>query len=408
MTAGAEATHEDAQHARPLAARGPRDISRPVTSGSSPRPLMSLPISSRISRSMSSRAAQGGAAGPARGARSRSPRVLRRHDPQHRRAVVLVLDECHAEHDVRPVHDRAGGAGHGLGHTAYHTEAVVVLGTGPLAEADRQLLQQPALDGPMKSVWAHAVTRTMPSASQAKRSRKRGCRRFAKRDDLHGGTDRRADSRLSDTELREHLGLALGGGPAVRAHRRHDEGIEAGGSEARDDAADQHGDSAMPRLPTATAMLAPGASAVSGVVARGHSASSAASTSTAGKTSKASRFEHGRQVRLVSGDGPHHERKRHPDLQAALRGQAYREAPAAFAAGRRSTRSAAAAGRGIIPRRPRVPPSSSGLGHRPFKPAARIRIPLGAPVFSLQHGTASTPSGSAANAGLVPICRGRT
>ena len=26
-----------------------------------------------------------------------------------------------------------------------------------------------------------------------------------------------------------------------------------------------------------------------------------------------------------------------------------------------------------------VPPSSSGLGHRPFKPAARIRIPLGAP-----------------------------
>ncbi len=29
-----------------------------------------------------------------------------------------------------------------------------------------------------------------------------------------------------------------------------------------------------------------------------------------------------------------------------------------------------------------VPPSSSGLGHRPFKPAARIRIPLGAPHFS--------------------------
>ena len=26
-----------------------------------------------------------------------------------------------------------------------------------------------------------------------------------------------------------------------------------------------------------------------------------------------------------------------------------------------------------------MPPSSSGLGHRPFKPAARIRIPLGAP-----------------------------
>ena len=37
-----------------------------------------------------------------------------------------------------------------------------------------------------------------------------------------------------------------------------------------------------------------------------------------------------------------------------------------------------------IPRRTstvRVPPSSSGLGHRPFKAAAGIRIPLGAPNF---------------------------
>ena len=29
-----------------------------------------------------------------------------------------------------------------------------------------------------------------------------------------------------------------------------------------------------------------------------------------------------------------------------------------------------------------TPPSSSGLGHWPFKPAARVRIPLGAPDFS--------------------------
>ena len=35
--------------------------------------------------------------------------------------------------------------------------------------------------------------------------------------------------------------------------------------------------------------------------------------------------------------------------------------------------------------RPR-PPSSSGLGHRPFKAAARVRIPLGAPVGSRSRG----------------------
>src|SRR6266702_463170 len=34
------------------------------------------------------------------------------------------------------------------------------------------------------------------------------------------------------------------------------------------------------------------------------------------------------------------------------------------------------------------PPSSSGLGHRPFKAAARVRIPLGAPPAAsrLKHG----------------------
>ena len=33
----------------------------------------------------------------------------------------------------------------------------------------------------------------------------------------------------------------------------------------------------------------------------------------------------------------------------------------------------------------RKPPSSSGLGHRPFKAAARVRIPLGAPLAYRQH-----------------------
>ena len=43
-------------------------------------------------------------------------------------------------------------------------------------------------------------------------------------------------------------------------------------------------------------------------------------------------------------------------------------------------------------RRPRrvAPPSSSGLGHRPFKAAARVRIPLGAPV-SAQPGASAVP-----------------
>ena len=35
--------------------------------------------------------------------------------------------------------------------------------------------------------------------------------------------------------------------------------------------------------------------------------------------------------------------------------------------------------------RPRQPLSSSGLGHRPFKAAARVRIPLGAPCRREQH-----------------------
>ena len=36
--------------------------------------------------------------------------------------------------------------------------------------------------------------------------------------------------------------------------------------------------------------------------------------------------------------------------------------------------------------RPSAPPSSSGLGHRPFKAAARVRIPLGARAgYGCQH-----------------------
>jgi hypothetical protein len=33
---------------------------------------------------------------------------------------------------------------------------------------------------------------------------------------------------------------------------------------------------------------------------------------------------------------------------------------------------------GLVARRALLPPSSSGLGYRPFKAAARVRIPLGA------------------------------
>src|ERR1700761_1559150 len=43
-----------------------------------------------------------------------------------------------------------------------------------------------------------------------------------------------------------------------------------------------------------------------------------------------------------------------------------------------------------------LPPSSSGLGHRPFKAATRVRIPLGAPdnVSVMQTNTAAPSAGT--------------
>jgi hypothetical protein len=52
-----------------------------------------------------------------------------------------------------------------------------------------------------------------------------------------------------------------------------------------------------------------------------------------------------------------------------------------------------------------VPPSSSGLGHRPFKPAARIRIPLGAPLFSSAgHRDSSSSPVTGTRRGALPPC----
>jgi hypothetical protein len=51
--------------------------------------------------------------------------------------------------------------------------------------------------------------------------------RHAVLDRLHRGADRRADRGLGDAQMREHARLALGGGGAVAAHRRHDEGRKA-------------------------------------------------------------------------------------------------------------------------------------------------------------------------------------
>ena len=239
-------------------------------------------------------------------------------------------------------------------------QTVVVLGAGLLAEADRELLHEAALDGAHEiGVRLHAVDQDDAVGLPGEAVEEEGdALDLAQRDDLHGGADRRPDGRLGDAEVREHLGLAGGGGAAVRAHGRHDEGLEAGGREPRDEAADQHGDvgdaAAADSYGDAGARRERGERRLRarplGLERREH-------VDGRQDVEVLSHFEHGRQVRLVSGDRPHHERIRHPDLQTRYGGLAYREAPAAFAAGRPARRAAhrrgrpRAASRGIIPRR---------------------------------------------------------
>ena len=48
-----------------------------------------------------------------------------------------------------------------------------------------------------------------------------------------------------------------------------------------------------------------------------------------------------------------------------------------------------------------MPPSSSGLGHHPFKVAARVRIPLGVQVISLSK----NKSGPVVKLEFTPACQ---
>jgi len=54
-------------------------------------------------------------------------------------------------------------------------------------------------------------------------------------DDIHGGSDRRADGGFGDAHVLEHLPLAVAGGPAVGAHGGDDDGFQPQHLEGGDD-----------------------------------------------------------------------------------------------------------------------------------------------------------------------------
>ena len=113
---------------------------------------------------------------------------------------------------------------------AARPQAMDVLRARLLAEADRDQLGEPALDRPVE-----ARVRLDPVDAEHRvglggvpvEAAGDAVQRRAVLDRLHRRADRRADGRLGDAEMRQHARLALGGGAAVAAHRRHDERLRS-------------------------------------------------------------------------------------------------------------------------------------------------------------------------------------
>ena len=113
---------------------------------------------------------------------------------------------------------------------------VAGLGALLLAQADGQHLDQPALVAAAKR-----AVRLDPAQNQGGVRRRRQLvaergqagGRLAERHHLHRRPDRRADRLLGHPHLGQQLHLAVGGGAAVAAHRRHHERLGAQPSHGR-------------------------------------------------------------------------------------------------------------------------------------------------------------------------------
>ena len=113
---------------------------------------------------------------------------------------------------------------------AARAQAMDVLGARLLAQADRDQLGEPALDRAIE-----ARVRLDPVDAEHRvglggipvEAAGDAVQRRAVFDRFHRRADRGADGRFGHAEVGEHACLALGGGAAVAAHRRHDERLEA-------------------------------------------------------------------------------------------------------------------------------------------------------------------------------------
>ena len=132
----------------------------------------------------------------------------------------------------------------------------------PLAQADGEHLEQPALVPPgERRVRLDPVEQddAVGLEGVAVEMDRQAERVGAQHDGLHLGSDRAADRGLGDAQLGQAAPLPGRGAAAVAPHRGDDEGVEPERAHGRDGRADDPADPAMPRLPAVIATRPPGA-----------------------------------------------------------------------------------------------------------------------------------------------------
>ena len=196
---------------------------------------MSLPISSTISRSTSSKGRPGQRSWrrARRGARSPGLDLLRRNDAKPCRAVLLILDDGYPEQNVAELGEARAGA---AGRSRRGRVRLPRGGSGPrppVAQADDSIFMSPLSMGPTKSVCGLTrLTSTTPSASTAQRSRYRGMP-SASPTDTTSMVARTGAPTLGMMPSRRARALPFGGRPAVGSHGRHDERLAPGRADGR-------------------------------------------------------------------------------------------------------------------------------------------------------------------------------
>ena len=209
----------------------PGTQNRPVTFGSSVVPEMSLPPRSMMSTSIS----LNGSAGTS--ARAYSVSSCSRSPPTSSavKASTLTTSPLHDSIDPtpprrRPVAFSAAIPSSRRSRISIGPHEWIWAAPGCLPKPTTAIFVQPRLDRTLEArVRLDAVDGEDPVGAQRVVVEVHGHAARRRGDDLvvHRGPDLGTDRLLGDAERVEHLQLALGGGPTVAPHRRHDERLGA-------------------------------------------------------------------------------------------------------------------------------------------------------------------------------------